>query len=217
MYQLLSADERERVGRFRRIADAKRSIIGRGYLRMLLGWAVGLRAEHLQFEYDEFGKPSLAASYGSQLQFSVSHSGNLVLLALASGRSIGVDVELVRTDIDVTDLARRFFSTAESEKLAALTGPALYEGFFACWTRKEAYVKARGQGISLPLDAFEVAFLQGETPALLTTKPDPTEASRWKVSALNVGLDHQAALIAAGREWRLTCEMLEGTEFSNLT
>lgn len=217
MYQSLSADERERVGRFRRIADAKRSIIGRGYLRVLLGWAIGLRAEELQFEYDEFGKPSLAASYGSELQFSVSHSGNLVLIALARGRSVGVDVEMVRTDIDVADLAKRFFSTAESEKLAALTEPVLYDAFFACWTRKEAFVKAKGRGISLPLDTFEVAFLPGETPGLLTTKPDPTEASRWKVLALNAGQDHQAALIAAGQEWRLTCEMLDGTEFSSST
>lgn len=217
MYQLLSADERERVRRFRRVADVKRSIIGRGYLRILLGWAIGLRAEELQFEYGEFGKPSLAARHGSELQFSVSHSGNLVLIALARGRSVGVDVEMVRTDMDVTELATRFFSIAESEKLLALTGLALYEAFFACWTRKEAYVKAMGRGILLPLNTFEVAFLPGETPGLLTTRPDPTEAGRWKILALNVAQDHQAALTAAGQEWHLTCEMLEGTEFSNST
>ncbi|MET4389857.1 4'-phosphopantetheinyl transferase [Bradyrhizobium sp. F1.4.3] len=216
LYQLLSPGERERAGRFRSIADAKRSIIGRGYLRLLLGRAIGLRAEELRFEYDEFGKPSLATDYRSELQFSVSHSGDCVLIALARGRAVGADVERVRTDIDVADLAKRFFSTTEAEKLACLTGPVLYKAFFACWTCKEAYVKAKGQGISLPLNDFEVAFLPGEAPGLLTTRPDPTEASRWKLFALNVGQYHEAALIAAGQDWHFSRGTLEHIELPNL-
>ncbi|WP_426424802.1 4'-phosphopantetheinyl transferase family protein [Bradyrhizobium genosp. A] len=213
LYRLLSPSEQERADRFLSIADAKRSILGRGYLRLLLGPAIGVPCEELQFEHDEFGKPCLLACYRSDLKFSVSHSGDWVLIAIARGRSVGIDVERIRTDIDVTNLAKRFFSAVESEKLASLTGYALYKAFFACWTSKEAYVKAKGQGLLLALDDFEVAFLPGEAPGLLTTKPDPTEASRWKLFALDVGQDHQGALIAAGQDWHLRFGTLDHFEF----
>jgi 4'-phosphopantetheinyl transferase len=205
LYELLSPDERERAGRFRNEVDANRSIIGRGYLRLLLGRTNGLRSAELQFEYDEFGKPGLVAHQRSGLHFSVSHSGDQILLALAKNRAVGVDLERIRTDLDVNGLAERFFSASESKNLACLTGAALYHAFFACWSRKEAYVKAKGQGLSLPLDQFDLAFLPGEEPRLLATRPDPAEANRWKLVALNVAQNYAAALIAAGQDWKLRC------------
>jgi 4'-phosphopantetheinyl transferase len=205
LYQLLSPDERQRANRFRNEADTRRSVIGRGYLRLLLGWTNGLRGEELQFEYDEFGKPALVPGQRSGLHFSVSHSGEQILLAVARNRSVGVDVERIRTDLSVNDLAARFFSVAEAKSLGSLSGPVLYRAFFACWSRKEAYVKAKGQGLSLPLDQFDLAFLPDEEPRLLVTRPDSAEAGRWRLVALDVAQGYSAALIAAGQDWKLRC------------
>jgi len=215
LYRLLAPSEQERANRFFNVADSQRSILGRGYLRLLLGQAVGMPGEELQFEYDEFGKPRLAAGHRSDLQFSVSHSGDWVLISIAKGRAVGVDVERIRTNIEVSDLAKQFFSANEAKKLGSLTGRALYDAFFACWTSKEAYVKAKGQGLSLPLNDFEVGFLPDERPGLLATWPDATEASRWKLFTLDLGPDHKGALIAAGQDWQLSCEILAWREFPN--
>lgn len=203
--QILSSDERERAGRFHFATDQRRSIIGRGYLRLLLGRILKLPADRLQFEYDEFGKPSLAPDQSFPLQFSVSHSGDLILIAIATGRAVGVDVEEIRTDLDPDLIAERFFSARECRSLASLSGPSRYKAFFACWTRKEAYLKAKGTGLSLPLDQFDVSFLPDEEPQLLATRPDAAEAGRWKLRALDLSGDYAAALIAAGSAWTLRC------------
>jgi 4'-phosphopantetheinyl transferase len=203
--QMLSVDERERADRFHFDADRRRSVIGRGYLRLLLGRILNLPPSELQFEYDEFGKPGLMPRLEPSLEFNVSHSGDLILIAIAIGRAVGVDVEKIRTDLDPVYVAAHFFSTSECKILASLGGDDQYDAFFACWTRKEAYLKARGIGLSLPLDQFDVSFLPIEAPRLLATRPDPAEAGRWKLQALEVASDHAAALAAAGMDWRPKC------------
>lgn len=203
--QILSQDERERADRFHFEADRRRGVIGRGYLRLLLGQILNVPPSELRFEYDEFGKPGLMPKREPALEFNISHSGDLILIAIAIGRAVGVDVEKIRNDLDPVGIAAHFFSASECKILASLAGSDRYNAFFACWTRKEAYLKARGIGLSLPLDQFDVSFLPHEAPRLLATRPDPAEAGRWKLEALDVASDHAATLAAAGLAWKLKC------------
>jgi len=203
--RILSPGERARVDRFHFEADRRRSVIGRGYLRLLLGEILGSPANELKLEYDEFGKPSLTAGQGLPLQFNVSHSGDVILIAITVGRAVGIDVERIRTDLDLDGIAARFFSANENKVLASLAGPARYQAFFACWTRKEAYLKARGIGLSLPLDQFDVSFLPNEEPRLLATRHDPAEAGQWRLQALEVSGGYAAALAIPSSIWKLKC------------
>ena len=180
-------------------------MVSRGSLRLLLGAFLRLPADTLRFEYNEFGKPKLISTQEQGLQFNVSHSGDLVLIAITKGRAVGLDVEKIRTDIDLDGVAARFFSIDENTRLASLAGPAKYEGFFTCWTRKEAYLKAHGGGLSLPLDQFDVSFRSTEEVGLLATRPDPNEAKRWTVRPINVPAGYVAALVGEGTDWKLTC------------
>lgn len=201
--QVLSADERARIEKFHFEADRKRHIIGRGVARLLLGHCLGIEAGQLRFEYNEFGKPRLRG--GLPLAFNLSHSGELVLVALARGRTIGVDVERMRKDMVQAQIAQRFFSLRECAALAELAPELQCKAFFACWTRKEAYLKARGDGLSLPLDQFDVAFSPGETARLVETRHDPGEVGRWTMRALDPGYDCKAAVVAQGLDWTLKC------------
>ncbi len=203
--RVLSSDEQVRVERFRFEADRRRSVISRGCLRLLLGDFLSLPAESLRFEYGEFGKPKLISTQEQGLQFNVSHSGDLVLIAITKGRAVGLDVEKIRPDVDLDGVATRFFSTLECQRLASLAGPAKYEAFFKCWTRKEAYLKAHGGGLSVPLDRFDVSFLPNEDVVLLETRPDPNEAKRWTILPIDVPYGYVAALAAQGADWRREC------------
>lgn len=203
--QILSPDERERADQFHFEVDRRRFVIGRGYLRLLLGEILDMPANTLQFDYDEFGKPSLIPMHVLPLQFNVSHSGDLILIAITVDRAVGIDVERVRTDLDLDRIAAHFFSANECKILASLAGHGRYEAFFTCWARKEAYLKATGVGLSLPLHQFDVSFLPDEEPRLLATRPDPTEALRWTLRTLEPGHDYMAALAVAGSAWKLRC------------
>jgi 4'-phosphopantetheinyl transferase len=202
--QILSPDERERADRFHFEVDRRRSIIGRGCLRLLLARILASPPDTLEIKYDEFGKPCLSAKH-TALQFNVSHSGDVILIAIARGRAVGVDVEKIRTDLELDGIAARFFSINECKVLTSLVGPARYRAFFTCWTRKEAYVKARGIGLSLPLDQFDVSFLPHEEPKLLETRGEPADAKRWQLRALDPCPGHIATLAAAGANWTLRC------------
>jgi 4'-phosphopantetheinyl transferase len=205
LLQTLSPDERARADRFHFEADRKRHILARGITRSLLGRVLDRPADMLQFEYNEFGKPALARSHDNPIEFNASHSGDLVLVALSHSRILGVDVERMKSDMATAEIASRFFSPSECRALAALPPDLKCPAFFCCWTRKEAYLKARGDGLSLPLDQFDVAFVPGAEPRLLETRHDPAEVSRWTLRALDVGPGHKAALVAAGSDWTLRC------------
>jgi 4'-phosphopantetheinyl transferase len=203
--EFLSAEERERADRFHHEVDGRRCVIGRGLLRLLLGSILELPADQLRFEYHQFGKPNLIAAQGFPLQFNVSHAGELILVAVTAGRAVGVDVERIRTDLAIGSLAAQLFSAEEYKGFASLKGHMQCEAFFAYWTRREAYLKARGVGLSSPFDQFSVSFLPGEEPRLLKTRPDPTEALRWTLRTLDLGRDYVAALAVAGLGWKLRC------------
>ena len=200
---LLSPEEIQRAGRFRFPEHRQRFVIARGSLRRLLGSYLGIEARQVAFTYSAEGKPNLAALHNSDLQFNVSHSGDLAAFGFAKGRRLGVDVELIRRDIDVVDIPRRFFSCAEQRDLEGLEGERKYQAFFNCWTRKEAYVKAVGSGLSLPLRDFDVSLLPNQPPRLLATRPDASLAAQWSLASLDLGKEYAAAVVVEGKIERL--------------
>jgi len=198
----LSPDERGRAGRFRFDRDRRRYIAARGTLRCLLGSYAGLAPTQVQFRYGPHGKPAMAPPFDA-LRFNIAHAEGLALYAFAIGRDLGIDVERIRPDIAYGQLAERVFSRREIEELRAVPGHLQAAAFFTAWTRKEAYLKARGDGLVVPLDQFDVTLLPGEPAQLLATRPDPAEARRWTLTALDVGEDYQAALAVEGAGFRL--------------
>jgi 4'-phosphopantetheinyl transferase len=203
--QVLSPDEQARAAKFHFEANCRRYVVGRSMLRMLVGHCLGTPADRLRFEYGEAGKPSVAAGVLPPLQFNVSHSREIVLIALARGRALGIDVEQIRTRVAVDQIAARFFSANEHKSLSLLAADMQCDAFFACWTLKEAYLKASGAGLSLPLDQFEVSFLPGDQSRLLATRHDPAEATRWTLRELDVGHGYKAAIAVEGSDWTLKC------------
>jgi len=201
---ILSADEQARAARFHFERDRMGFVSTRAILRKILGSYLATDPRTLIFKYSEKSKPSLGGSQAaSGLSFNVSHSGKLSLLAFTRSRQIGVDVEQIRRNSDMAAVAARFFSLAEQEQLAAVPGEQRDEAFFRCWTRKEAYIKATGEGLSLPLHQFDVSLAPGAQNALLATRPDPHEAKRWSLCDLAVESGYQAALCVSGAGWRL--------------
>jgi 4'-phosphopantetheinyl transferase len=218
LHSTLSPDERTKVERFYFPKDRDRSIAARAVLRLILSRYLEVEPAQLRFCYNRFGKPALIGHSGADtLHFNMSHSGELALYAIARGREIGVDVEHVREDFASEQIAERFFSPSEVAMLHALPFNMRTRGFFNCWTRKEAYIKARGEGLSLPLDRFDVSLTPGEPAALLRvseSKPEvddeiagdgKLEASRWSLRELSPGPCYAAAIAVQGYGWQLKC------------
>ncbi|MGD2071123.1 MAG: 4'-phosphopantetheinyl transferase superfamily protein, partial [Gemmatimonadota bacterium] len=202
---VLSPDERARADRFRLPEDHRRFVTVRHALRLVLGGHLGEAPDSIRFRYGPQGKPALEAPGAADaVRFNVSHAGDRALIAVARGREVGVDIERVRLEpVDALDLAERFFSSREAEALASLPPAQVASAFHAGWTRKEAFMKAVGKGLALPLDAFDVSLTPGEPARLLATRWDPAEAERWSLKALDVGPGYAAALAVEGHDWSL--------------
>ena len=194
-YELLSAEERQRAARYRVARPRNAFILTRGTLRSLLASYLGTAPQTLSFRFSEYGKPFLDGSF--DLRFNVSHTDGLALIAFVRTREIGIDVEKINGAPDARKLAERFFSLQERHSLENLSGDELHAAFFRCWTRKEAYVKARGEGLSLPLHQFDVSVAADEPQALQATRPDASEAGRWIVRDLATIPGYVAALAVA--------------------
>jgi 4'-phosphopantetheinyl transferase len=197
--QTLSADEGERAARFHFERDRRRFIVGRGELRALLGRYLGIEPERVRFRYGPRGKPHLEAdtvgTVGDEaLRFNLAHSHELVLYAFTRAREIGVDIEHVRPLPDAEQLAARFFSPGENAAWQALPESQHLEAFFNCWTRKEAYLKAIGDGLARPLDQFEVSLAPGEAAALLRVQGHAEEVAHWRLYAIEAAAGYIAAL-----------------------
>ena len=202
----LSENELLRARRFYFERDRQHFIVARGLLRTILGWYLALSPARLQFTYGPRGKPSLSASCGGeQLRFNVSHSHELALYAVTRGREIGVDIEFMRSLEDADDIARHFFSAHERATLRSLPARLKYQAFYNCWTRKEAYIKAIGEGLSQPLDEFAVSLAPGEPARLLSVMGKPDEVSRWTFEALQPPAGYAAALAVEGAGWQFAC------------
>jgi 4'-phosphopantetheinyl transferase len=202
----LSADELQRAARFHFPRDRRRFTVARGVLRDILGRYLGVPPSELEFRYGAHGKPALAAGFDAAVvRFNISHSHEMALFAVTCGREIGVDIEYLGREIRAEEIAQHFFSAHECANLRALPAAAKHEAFFNCWTRKEAYIKAHGEGLSLPLDQFDVSLAPGEPAALLATRNDPREVQRWSLQALTPGPGYVAALAVEGQGWQLAC------------
>jgi 4'-phosphopantetheinyl transferase len=202
----LAADEKWRAERFYFERDREYFIVARGVLRAILGGYLNRAPECLSFCYSPHGKPALAVeSDADAIRFSVSHSHGVALYAVTRGREVGIDLERIRFDLEVAEIAERYFSRREVAMLRTLPTEAQRQAFFRCWTRKEAYLKARGEGLSLPLDQFDVSLAAGEPAAVLGTQQDPSEVSRWSLQELTAAPGYVAALAVEGHGWRLGC------------
>jgi 4'-phosphopantetheinyl transferase len=194
----LSGEERARAAAFAFPRERGRFVASRGLLRSLLARLAGGAPASQEIVADALGKPRLGGTCGQgRLRFSVSHSGDLWACAVALGREVGLDVEEVRPDRAADRIARRYFSPAEADALAALPGPERPAAFHRIWTRKEAWLKARGFGISIPLDSFEVTHAAGDA-RLLATRPNPAEAARWTLRDLDIAPGFAAAVAVEG-------------------
>ena len=200
LYATLTPDERTRSARFQFERDQQRFIVARGLLRELLGRYLQIQPSQISFVYNAFGKPDLGPEFASRLTFNLSHSAGLALIAIATASTIGVDLEYIRVQSDYTDIARHFFSAAEVDYLMALPSHLYAEGFFSCWTKKEAYLKACGEGLAIPLNSFSVP---PTTDDLYVASKDIVPAKRWSLYTLRPAPGYAGALAIEGTGWRL--------------
>ena len=197
----LDREERERAARFRFDVHRRRFTAGRGLLRRFLGGLIGVEPGALIFGYGEKGKPHLVrpdAGLAGGIHFNLSHSANGALFAVARGRELGVDLEALRPMDDADALVERFFHPGERRTFAALAPEARLSAFFSGWTRKEAYLKARGDGLSLPTTEFEVALETGGPLGLIGFEHEPAEVGRWSFEAFEPAREFLGAVAVEG-------------------
>lgn len=193
----LSADELSRASRFRFEKDQRRFIGARGILRQILGAYLQKPPHSLQFLYGTNGKPTMACSE-DPLQFNISHSDNMVLYAITHNRNIGIDLERIQEDVDIEEIANRFFSEAEIVSMQQLTESKRNELFFQYWTRKEALIKATGVGLSFPIETFDVSGVNGSILSPIPLPGDHGEKPQWYGQDLLPGPGYTAAIVVEG-------------------
>ncbi len=185
--RLLTPDEKERAARFCFEKDQVNFITGRAILRTLLGRYTNQSPAEVKFVYNSYGKPLLKNQVQSPpLNFNLSHSGGKVLYAFSRGIPLGIDLEKMKPDIDFAAIAPRFFSPGEVSSLFSLEKSDRVEAFYACWTRKEAFIKAMEMGLSLELDKFDVSLRPGEPAQLLSIKFQNQNTQNWSLYDLKV-------------------------------
>ncbi|HEX7072380.1 MAG TPA: 4'-phosphopantetheinyl transferase superfamily protein [Rhodothermales bacterium] len=211
---VLDAEERARADRFFFERDRRCFVTARTLLRTLLGRYLNVSPAEVRFRYGEQGKPELALD-GRDLHFNLSHAGDRVLIAVGRGRQVGVDVEHIRDVRYARSVANRFFSAYERDALQRLSDDEKRAAFFAIWTRKEAFIKALGGGLSHPLDAFDVTVSPDEPARLVATRSDPDATSKWRMVGVDAGPEYAAALVAEGHDWSLKCLNVHPAVFSS--
>jgi len=193
---LLSEAERQRASRFVFDRDRSRFIFARAWLRLLLAKQLGVEPESVEFEYGPYGKPALAGRFAdTALYFNVSHCEDVAVYAFSRGREIGIDVEAVRELCDADELAARFFSRCENAAYLALDPRDRPLGFFNCWTRKEAFIKAVGDGLYFPLDSFDVSLTPGEPSKILRVEDRPGDECGWCIESFSPAPGFVAAVV----------------------
>jgi 4'-phosphopantetheinyl transferase len=197
---LLSPDEHERAGRYHFEKDRNRFVAARAILRTLIEGYSGLDARRITFKYNRYGKPLLESDDGQDLVFNVSHSGERALYVFARGMPVGVDLERLRSNVDHSQIARRFFTADETSVLEKLPEEQRLDAFFNGWTRKEALIKAMGQGLAFGLNSFDVSLRPGEPPVLLRTRYDEDDVEHWAIGDIPVESGYKAAFAARGQD-----------------
>jgi len=197
----LAEQEKARAARFIFEQDRDRYIAARGILRDVLGKYLRCAPQSIEFDYGSYGKPALArAASRPVICFNLSHSHALAVVAIGREREVGIDVELIRPEFAGEEIARRYFSAKEIAELIGLPAELRAEGFFLCWTRKEAYIKAKGDGLQIPLDSFDVSLSPGR-PATLSS----VDAPHWSIESFVPSLvskpRYAAAVVAERKDW----------------
>jgi 4'-phosphopantetheinyl transferase len=190
--EFLSEDEVSRADRFVFPRDRDHFIVARGRLREILGMYLGRSPESLRFQTGKYGKPALGDQ--SDLRFNLTHSHGLAVYGFAMERALGIDVEKIRPDFGGEEIAERYFSAAEQKELRELPVELRATAFFLCWTRKEAYIKAHGDGLQMPLASFDVS-LTPDKPATLRS----SDGQRWSLCSFTPAPGYAAAMIAEGQ------------------
>lgn len=202
---VLDPAEQERAARYLADVHRQRFIVARSSLRLLLGRYLGRDPRDVAFAYNAHGRPQistpLSATPMPPLAFNLSHSADTALLAVTRLPAVGIDLEFHRKPERIEDLAERFFAAAEVRQWRALPDELRVAGFFAGWSRKEAYIKAHGRGLNYPLDRFVISLDPREPARILETLDDPTEAARWRIENLSCPADCSAALVGPAGDW----------------
>lgn len=198
--QYLSTDECAKSDRFYFEHDRMHYIVCRGALRQLSAAYLSVSPHDITFSYGKYGKPYLTLTFDlfHSLSFNVSHSGSLAVIAFAKDQNIGVDIEQIRKDMDTLSIAERFFSFAERAQIKMLPNHLQQEAFFTCWTQKEAFIKARGDGLSFPLKDFDVSVDPREAPQLLAVRCGLEEIPLWSMRRLTPAPNYIGALAIEG-------------------
>jgi 4'-phosphopantetheinyl transferase len=213
---LLSSDERARANRYHFERDRRCFVVGRALLRTILARYLESAPSKVQFTYGPHGKPSLAEGCGNtRLCFNVADSHELILLAFSRRLELGIDLEYMRDLPDAEQIAARFFSAEEHAVWQSLPADQKVAGFYNCWTRKEAFIKATGQGLSYPLRRFEVSLTPGEPARVMRIDGSVQQATGWALWMLNPGPDYAGALAAPlpeAEKGQLRLRMLDAPE-----
>ncbi len=206
--QSLADDEQARAEQFRFQKDRLHFIVARGILRSILGRYLGKEPRSIQLRYNTYGKPTLDENPDSNtLLFNVAHSKGIALYAVTrrGNSNIGIDVEYLDNSVPCEEIAKRFFSPMETRELLAVSKELRHVAFFSCWTRKEAYVKARGLGLSLDLKQFDVSVTPGKSAAILCSREESQNISSWSLYDLFPYPGYIAALAVEGHPAGITC------------
>jgi len=204
LFAQLGPEERKRAASFRLERDCRHFIVCRGALRVLLGRYLRMAPDQIVLGAGPKGKPYLAVRDSRRpLHFNVSHSGGVALIAFALGREVGIDVEQKRSIGDLEALAEYALSQREHLAWRVLPESQRPDAFFSCWSRKEAFSKAIGMGLALPLDSFDVSLAPGEPAALLRVAGDPQAPSRWTMAEIPMEPEYAAAIVVEGPECHL--------------
>ena len=190
--RFLNRDDIERAERFKFDIHRNRFIAAHGKLNFILGKYLKQVPNEIRFFKNEYGKPFII---DNPLYFNLSHSGELGLVAICKKFEIGIDIEYIRPDFAELKIAKRFFSEQEVNELLSLPADRQKQGFFNCWSRKEAYIKGQGKGLSIPLHRFDVRLSPGKPARLLATRDDPQAVNRWRLVALDAHTEYAAAIL----------------------
>jgi 4'-phosphopantetheinyl transferase len=206
LYQFLSHDERNRAERFIFEKDRRRFAVCRGILRSIVARYLGINADKVLFKYGPNGKPALEGSYGIEsLCFNLSHSEEIALYGFALDNEVGVDVEYVRDISGIELIAERIFSAGEIEIFRSLSGERKKEAFFDSWTRKEAFIKALGEGLSLALAIFDMSSILGKSARPLSLEDNTGKISEWDIQDLRPADNYAGALVVKGPIFEVKC------------
>jgi 4'-phosphopantetheinyl transferase len=202
LVSLLSDSELKKSQKLVFDKDKKRYIVSHGILRILLGKYIGLPPGFVEYRFNRYGKPELNVDINPEkIKFNLSHSHEKILFAFSRGRELGVDIEYLDPKFPTSDISKRFFSPQEVQELINLPKEQQIQGFFKCWTQKEAYIKAKGMGLSIPLDSFDVSVSPVDPAGLISNKNEPLEIFKWKIQEIQIEGNYASAICAEGNDW----------------